>query len=373
MSIHIRAVGIDLGHGNVKIAYPAANGTRTMVFPAIAPVLATGVAREMNDAKADGVQVNLGRLAYFVGPGADNFLEATDPGFAQDHYSHTPQYRALMLGSIAIVAKACGAKEGDEVQILCLGLGLPLTTFWAERAELAKAWKGAFDVPMGSGYARVHVHETTVIAQPVGALLHYADTVTAGKLDADAENFLKRLNRMHTLVLDAGGGTLDYLVTMGGVRTNSQRSGANVNAMDKCARAVANKFAGNKLENWLSNPFILRDIRAAISSKEPIEVAEGEPIPVEDYLPVVDATIDRGLSEAYNKIGDMSDIKLVLAVGGGGRYYAERFKVRFPQKAQAVQVLGDPLFTNVLGFHARANLLADSLERSLRLVAVEAA
>lgn len=374
MPIRIPAIGIDLGHGNVKVAYPASNAVRTLVFPAVAANLGGRELREFDDtARSDGVKIDVDGRTYFVGPDAARRQKGIATKISQEGYCHTSQYQALMLGAIALAAAACGAREGGEVEILCLGLGLPLTTYWTERAGLEQAWKGWFEVPLGASTVRVHVRETTVLAQPVGGLIKYADGALSGKSASETEALLSQFNTMHSLVLDAGGGTLDYLVAEGGVRLNPERSGANVNAMEACARAVAERCAGDSLEKWLGNQKVLSRIGESISKKQSFEANPVGVVPLEKYWPAVESIVDQGLDEALNKVGDLSDIQLVLVVGGGGRVFSERFKKRKPEMAHRVQEMGDPLFTNVLGFYAKANLKAESLARSLRLAPAEVA
>lgn len=360
MKRQITALSIDLGHANVKLAYPSAKGVSTKIFPALAPTVDSGEDSLVEGAaRADGVQVTVDGLTYFIGPGAAAHLRSTESKVSQHGYTKTAEYQALMLGALSLAIQGCGYTAGQSVEVGCLGLGLPLTTYTEERAPLIKKWKDAFDVPVTGGTVRVCVLEIALCPQPVGALVEYAATTSS--IDA--------INNTNALVLDAGGGTLDYLVTAGGLIVNNPRSGANMNSIDLCVRAVAQKIVkGNAVQGLLSNPYNLQRISAAITQRKPIRLPIlTEDVQVEDYWPAVETIINRGLDEVENKVGDPGDIGLVLAVGGGGAFFAERCKERVPHFRDKVVLLGDPLYTNVLGFYRLAERKGASLLSAMKL------
>jgi plasmid segregation protein ParM len=365
----IPAVGIDLGHGNVKIAHAASSKApvSVMAFHAIAAPLATGSVRhyEGGGAQSGGVVIEVDNLAFLVGPAALGQLKSNAPKSAQDGYSRSREYRALMLGALSFVLQRSGAKDGQDVDIMCLSLGLPLTTYYAERGSLRTAWIGDFAVPVENGTARLKICDVSVHAQPLGALLLHAEQSLAIEDKEERQRAVDALNEMHTLVLDVGGGTLDYITTAGGVKINGERSGANTNAMDKCTRAVAQRYAGARLANWLENPHILSRISEGIAKGGTLNLPGGQRVERHEYWQLVEELARNGLDEALNQVGDIFDIELVLLVGGGGSIYAEEFKARFPDMKERVRVERDPLYTNVRGFHIVAGRKARSLMRSL--------
>jgi PRTRC genetic system protein D len=356
---HIPALGIDLGHANVKICWFGQDTEHVEAFPAAPAILSTGRVRELSDGpRADGSVVKVNGVAYFVGPDAEVYMQGTAQKAAQQGYAQSTVYKALMLGALGRAMAKLGVQPGDEADLYCLGLGLPLTTYFSQRESLRSEWLGRISVPVGGGTATVKVHEAIVLAQPVGALI--ARAVTLGASAA------LELSETNSLVLDAGGGTLDYLTTARGVKINSERSGAVPEGMDACTVAVAKAFGGDDAEDWQANPHTLRIINSAIARAAPIRLG-GVVVESKEYLPVVQGVVRGGVDAALKRIGSTSDIGLVLVVGGGGEIYAEEFRARVPRLATAVHVEQKPLFTNVRGFYYQAKRKADSLMRSLRV------
>lgn len=352
----IKAVGIDLGHANVKIAYSIDKETRIASFPAHAAPLSAGKVQHFAEAiRPEGVEVTVDGIAYFVGPGALAFAKGVANKPAQDRYTRSREYQALMLGALSHVLTGAGVAPGSQAVVSCLCLGLPLTTYFTERAYLQETWSGALDVPVGNGRVEVEVLEVAVLAQPQGALLNYVTRLPAERAG--------EINDVRALVLDVGGGTLDYLTTSGGVVINSERSGACSHAMTACAAEVARRFGADRAQHWLTNPNVMADIDRAIRRGAAVQLLNTT-IEASQYLPVVEGVVDAGIAAALTAVGEYGDIGLILCVGGGGSIYARRLETRVPAWRGAVRVEDQPMFTNVRGFHALASHKAASRTRA---------
>lgn len=358
MKISIPAVGIDLGHANVKVAFGAVGRPHQLVFPALAVHINTrdGAMSFDGSMRADGVEVIVDGQRYFVGKDASRYADTLSGRPSQERYVHTQEYEALMLGAIAHVLAIKNISAGSEVQIQCVGLGLPLSTYLDEQETLKQRWKGAFTVPVQGGCAAVEVQEVSVMPQPVGALFAFAE-------QSGDEALVEEINRHPTLILDVGGGTFDFLTTAGGVMLNPKRSGATSHGMTRCAEAVARDFGGAKASAWQTNPNVMNEIDGAISRGHDISLP-GQSIARADYLRSVLTVVDAGLTSAEKRIQTFDDIWLILCVGGGGRLYADRFAKRFSDVRATIRCDEQPLFTNVKGFHIHANRKAESLARA---------
>lgn len=351
----IPAAAIDLGHGNVKLAFMKGEKAQLQNFPSLAPSLSGGKLVTYEAAPApDGIVVRVEGVPRFVGPEATRYLSAMNDRAAQEGYIRSPEYQSLMLGALHYILKGCGACDSGNVEILCLGLGLPLTTYSAQREFLKQQWVGQHTVPVGNASSvNVHVRDVVVLAQPVGALMRYATTQPDSEYQLVADQ--------NYLVIDVGGGTLDFLTTAGGARINQERSGSHPEAMRAVAIEVVRKMGGSRhADELLKNEYVLEKVESAIYRRKPIALA-GQVIDCDAYLPVVNAVVDRGIGVILSAVKSMHDIWRVLFVGGGARLYAERFGVRSEELARRIHVEADPIYSNVLGFLARAEMRVEDL------------
>jgi plasmid segregation protein ParM len=254
VTVDVRA--IDVGYFSTKLTLGRklngdSNSISTAIFPSLAPRLAAGMGRSVAlSGKTDGCVVDVGGASYFVGQDVTLHCSGREPREILDDYSSTDKYKALLLGAFHYIAE--DANAGHELVIRQLVLGLPMNTFAENRDALRDAATGEHLLPdpMAPGaFRRVTVLKTTVIVQPQGALLNN------GRQD-------RSIGDGWAVVVDAGGGTLDWYVAKGR-QPNWNRSGAHPKSMIACANAVADRI--NPV--WRDNFEIIERIDKAIRTK----------------------------------------------------------------------------------------------------------
>lgn len=224
--LRLGARAVDVGYYNVKFTLGlGGNGDQkaiaTDMFPALAPRLAEGERDHGPSAgKLDGCTVEVDGATYFVGKDVEHNASGTEPRPVSEEYSLTAKYLALLRGALHYIAVAT---EAPEVIITHLVVGLPLHTYSRYRGPLAKRATGEHWLGTASCGRRVTVENVHVIPQPQGALFNFAK---GSALDGVA------------LVVDPGGGTLDWFVASK-EKPNYPRSGAYPKAMLACSYAVA--------------------------------------------------------------------------------------------------------------------------------------
>ena len=247
--VDVRAV--DVGYFNTKLSLGrkfinGIPGISTLMFPSLAPRLAAGVTPTMAlQKKPDGVWAEVGSAVYFVGKDSPTFISGREPREVLPDYSTSEKYLALLRGAFHYMYQDCQAK--NEMVIKHLVLGLPFGSTEERKDALIRRATGEHLLPaVGApgSKRRITVEKTSVIYQPQGALL--AQGSSSGVF----------------LVVDSGGGTLDWFVVNGGT-SNWQRSGAYPKSMLACGHAVADTID----PTWRDNVEIMSRIDHAIRQK----------------------------------------------------------------------------------------------------------
>ena len=344
----VGARAIDVGYFNVKYtlgrkATGDHSGVATGLFPALAPMLKTGSVRSLADAPAaDGCMVSVGSIGYFVGAGAVHHGKGIEPRSIDADYSSSDKYLALLRG--ALFYMATDAAAGSALAIDYLVLGLPLTTYYSHHQQLLQRALGEHVVsrPGGEGECRVTVRDGRVIVQPAGALVNFG--VRTGRMP---DGFC--------LVIDVGGGTLDWYVTSGLV-PNLERSGAYPRAMLECAYAVADKINSR----WRHQFAIVDRIDRAIRERAPSFTVQGTEHRLAEYGDVVDKVLEESVNQMLATVGALDDIDHVLLTGGGARVLGEHLLRRLPQLRPVIKLDPDPVYSNVRGFQVIAEHYAQA-------------
>jgi plasmid segregation protein ParM len=191
MELIVRAV--DVGSGNTKFV-TAATGTdiRCMSFPSIAypssgdaPSWATGERKRT-------VCIPIGPLFYEVGPDVSLAADTFRAKQLHDEYTETPEYTEYM----ALLRGALSMMKLSRIDLLVVGL--PVALFAVKKAALEKAMIGRHDI--GGGKA-VTVGKAMAVAQPQGALVHYASE----------HQKMATIGSEQSLIIDPGSRTFDWL------------------------------------------------------------------------------------------------------------------------------------------------------------------
>jgi len=347
-AVDVRA--IDVGYFNTKYTLGRDRDLRQIkvaTFPSLAPIVAaTQMMGATGTARSKTWLVGVKGVDYLVGPGAAGQASKLEPRPVDDDYSDTAKYYALMLGALNHMAEE--ERAGTEFTVRCLVLGLPLTTYAKHATRLAAQMRGTHSIGPSSGpiVRRVTVEDVKVMVQPHGAMMQY------GAGDPAALNGLN-------VVVDPGGGTLDWFVTKG-MEPNWARSGAYPKAMLQCALAVANGF--NK-SNWAEQVDVMEAIDVALRTGAETFMVGHQEYNMKERRPAVEAVMEECIKKLMDKTGPLDNARRILFVGGGAplfhAYMAEKYKDLKPAMALDSQ----PVFTNLRGFQIAGELMLQNRMR----------
>jgi plasmid segregation protein ParM len=349
VSVGVRA--IDVGYFNVKYTKgrKAAGDSSTIevgIFPSLAP---QALAKEMSLANGgrsvDACSVDVRGVNYVVGPGAIYYTSGTEPRPVDLEYCQTDKYYALMLGAMHYMAQ--DAEAGPDFAIDTLVLGLPLNTFHRHAAFLQAKMRGEHFIGTGSseGLRRIIVRSPVVRVQPFGGLVSFG-MARGAQLDG------------WTLVIDPGGGTLDWFMSHGQV-PNWRRSGAYHKAMLQCAYAVADRIN----PSWKTQFEIVQVIDDALRTNAAIFTVGARQFELSVYRSAVDAVLHESVQAMLECTGPLDAVKRILLTGGGAAVFHEYLARTMPRLAPLIEMDSDPIFSNVRGFQIIGEVLHQSSAR----------
>jgi len=348
VTVDVRA--IDVGYFSTKLTLGRkltgdSSSIATAIFPSLAPRLSAGMGRSLAlSGKTDGYVVDVGGASYFVGQDVTLHCSGREPREILDDYSRTDKYKALLLGAFNNIAD--DANAGHELVIRQLVLGLPMNTFAENRDALRDEATGEHHLPdtkSPGAFRRVTVLKTTVIVQPQGALLNNA------RHDS-------RLGDGWAVIVDAGGGTLDWYVARGR-QPNWNRSGAHPKSMIACANAVADRI--NPV--WRDNFEIIERIDKAIRAKAPTFQTGGRTYELATYVKDIEDVLRESTTKLISSVGSLDSIDRIIFTGGGAVVYYDYFRQQFPQYETSMLIDADPVFSNVRGFQLAGEMLLSVL------------
>lgn len=339
VTVDVRA--IDVGYFSTKFTLGRKqindrSVIASVLFPSLAPRLPASMGpHALLHGRLDGTVVPVGDVNYFVGHDAILQSSGREPREVLPEYSATEKYLALLRGALHYMAQDAQAR--NELVIRQLVLGLPLNTYSDYQSSLAKIAGGEHVLPDPANPGarrRVTVERVSVIVQPQGALVNYG----AANSRVFKENWV--------LVVDPGGGTLDWYVARGR-QHNWQRSGAHPKCMLACAYAVADQIN----PTWRDNYEIIERIDTAIRTGQPSFKTAGTEYPLAPYQNAIDSVLQESTDKMVARLGSLDNLDLILFTGGGAAVYQSYFKQRYPKLANIMHLDTDPVFANVRGFH----------------------
>jgi len=329
----VRAV--DVGRGNTKFISGIKNGElRCDMFPSQAHPSEAGLEAEAWGARRKTVGIPAGGLVYEVGPDVHLAADVFNANVLQhDRYCDTPEYLALLLGALHYM-------QLERIDLLVVGL--PVATYKLKSlvTALERRLTGEHELAKGR---RVQVVRAKAIAQPAGALMHYG--LTHGKV--------AQLRKERSLIVDPGRRTFDWLVTQG-MQQIDKRSHSVPRGMHDVLHTMIegiSRSTGSHYRDYEAVDAALRTGKKPVVFQKEYDLAR--------HLPLARKIPEQAVAEMMHYVGDASDIRNIILVGGGAFFYRAALKAAFPN--HAIHELKDPINANVKGFQQAGMELARAL------------
>ena len=318
----VRAV--DVGFGNTKFVTGIGGGKgsdiRCASFPSRAYPSTRDPSKALGSEGRKTFAIPIGGLFYEVGP--DVMLAADAFRATQIHgdYIETPQYLALARGALRMM-------KIDTIDLLVVGL--PVSAFAAKKAALEKLMTGRHDV---GGGKTVVVRKALAMAQPNGALIDYA--TQHDKVEA--------LEHEHSLVIDPGSRTFDWLVARGMTLSHKQSHSVN--------RGVSNmlQLIADDISEEIGQPYTnLDNIDLALRAGKSLSVYQRHYNPAR-MRPMVEIIAKDAVAAMMQRIGGAFNIQHVILVGGGAFLFKKAVKQAF--STHQILEVKEPMYANVRGY-----------------------
>ena len=342
--VRVGARAVDVGYFNTKYTLGRKEAGQNVeiavgMFPSLAPRLASNVMMHSpGTSTADGTVVTIGGVRYFVGRGAVFNSTGMESRPVLPDYSMTDKYLALLRGALNYMLVDAG--NPSLLVIEHLVLGLPLNNYHKYDAALKKRALGTHVLAEASDSSpgrRVTIENATVMVQPQGALIDY----TLHSVSNGAE----QRNDGWILVMDPGGGTLDWFLTKGR-QPNWQRSGAYPKAMLACATAVCDRIN----PDWKSQFEIVERVDQAIRNQAETFRVGSETYQMSEFRQSIDFVLDDSLRNMLEVVGPTDNLDRILLTGGGATVYCSHIRRHYPKLAKLIHMEDNPVFSNVRGF-----------------------
>lgn len=350
-AVRVAARAVDVGYFNVKFTLGRkqsgdATTIATGLFPALAPSLATNVIMDgKTGVDAAGCIVCIGGINYVVGTHAALHSGGRDPRPIDEGYCMSDKYLALLRGALNYMALE---EQATELTINQLVVGLPLHTFPTRKQALVERIAGEHVIGRDDEVLRrITVEQVDVIVQPQGAMVNFGvnhRTAVQGQL---------------SLVVDPGGGTLDWFMSRG-VDPVWARSGAYPRAMLACANSVADLIN----PDWRNQFEIVEKIDAAIRGKAETFRVGARTFELAKYQRAVDAVLEDSVKSMMGGTGPLDNLDHLIVTGGGAHVYAAYIAAHFPALRGVIQLDDDPVYSNVKGFQVAAEMMLAQRHRA---------
>lgn len=332
METIVRAV--DVGSGNTKFV-TAVSGTeiRCASFPSVAYPSTDESLSAATGERRRTVCIPVGALFYEVGPDVSLAADTFRAKQLHDDYTDSPEYMALLRGALSMM-------KVPHIDLLVVGL--PVALLPLKRAALEKAMMGSHQL---GGSRLLVVHKALAVAQPQGALVHYA---------AEHKR-METIGAEQSLVIDPGARTFDWLVCRG-MRLVQKQSHSINRGMSDVLRLIAMEIS--------------RDIGAPYRDYDAIDLAlrTGRPpviyqkhYDIKRHLPLAESVAQQAVSTMRQWIETPESLQNIILVGGGAFLFRKAVKAAFPK--HRIHEVKEPLFANVRGFQlAGQNYAASSMQ-----------
>jgi plasmid segregation protein ParM len=354
MHRHLIVRAVDVGYGHIKFTNgrdPDTGLILTDGHPSQSPIARKPQSNSKVLSRRDTAIVPVGDRFFEVGKDVGLAMETYHEGDVLDQdFPLTDAYAARLFGALNYMYGGLGPDHVIDYLIL----GLPMTTINRHAAALEQRFVGPKTIN-ALGHV-VHIHCVEVFPQPVGSYVTYLAA------NPSAAN----VKKPRSLVVDPGYNTLDWYVVEG-TTPSDLKSGAVQRGMGAVLRSAAEALiapveqGGAKEAQGGSVKEIERRLDQALTKDVPFTLC-GHELDATRYLASGNMIIDEAAQAIKNSVGLGSDIDIIILTGGGATMYADAIKAKFPN--HRVEILPDPSFANVRGFHFMGEKLARSAERA---------
>jgi len=348
-SKNIPVAAIDVGYFATKFTTgrDSKGEINTGKIPSICPIIFQEALPTTGMSALSGVTIKVKDQMFFVGPDAALRSSGRDARTVNENFARTDTYRALFLGALHYMCREfCkDSPETTSIEIKRLVVGLPLNTLLSERSALREWVEGGHNIgemPWGKTPVKVTIRSCTVVAQPQGALLSYAAQRQTG--NSSEEN---------SLVLDMGGGTFDWFLTHG-KKALYERCGAYPKGMLACAFAICDQIKSTLRDDIT----VVNRVDVALREGRETVLIGGSHVEMAPYMPRAKAILEEALMRMIESIKSFDSVDVILFTGGGAKLLSEQMAGMYPDRKATMHVDGDPVFSNVRGFHLLGEVLS---------------
>ena len=203
---------------------------------------------------------------------------------------------------------------------------------------------GTHDV---GGGKTVLVHKALAMAQPNGALIDYASQ----------HNKVVAMENEHSLVIDPGSRTFDWLVARG-MKLSHKRSHSVNRGVSDILQIIADDISAE-----IGRPYNQLDaIDLALRIGKNLTIFQRS-YSIARMRPVVDSVAKQAVGAMMRRIGEIYDVQHVILVGGGAFLFKKAVKETFT--THQILEVKEPMFSNLRGFQiAGANYAYASMQAS---------
>lgn len=319
MELIVRAV--DVGSGNTKLVTGAAGADiRCTSFPSVAYPSSGETPQWPVSERRKTFCIPVGPLFYEVGPDVGLAADTFRAKQLHDEYTESPEYIALLRGALSMM-------KVPHIDLLIVGL--PVALFTLKKAALEKAMVGNHQV---GGGKTVTVAKAMAVAQPQGALVHYA---------AEHQK-IETIGTEQSLVIDPGSRTFDWLVTRGMRLVQKQSHSINRGMSDvlRLLAAEISKDIGTPYRDYDAIDLALRTGKAPVIFQKSYDMRK--------HLPLAESVAQQAVSTMRQWIETPESLQNIILVGGGAFLFKKAVKAAFPK--HRIHEVKEPMFANVRGF-----------------------
>ena len=319
MELIVRAV--DVGSGNTKfVTGVVGNEIRCASFPSVAYPSSGETPHWPASERRKTVCIPVGPLFYEVGPDVGLAADTFRAKQLHDEYTESPEYMALLRGALSMM-------KVSHIDLLIVGL--PVALFSLKKSALEKTMAGEHQI---GGGKTVTVAKAMAVAQPQGALVHYA---------AEHKK-MAPIGTEQSLVIDPGSRTFDWLVTRGMRLVQKQSHSINRGMSDvlRLLAAEISKDVGSPYRDYDAIDLALRSGKSPVIFQKPYDMGR--------HLPLAESVAQQAVSTMRQWIETPESLQNIILVGGGAFLFKKAVKAAFPK--HRIHEVKEPMFANVRGF-----------------------